>query len=80
MTMEPGHVIGPGLALTDTPSPVSAAFTETGRYIQWPLAQLRIFLEQNPELRIALQRHVSLVRKLEAVLPVANGDDTGADS
>jgi Popeye protein conserved region len=82
MTMEPGHVIGPGLALTDTPSPVSAAFTETGRYIQWSLAQLRIFLERNPELRIALQRHVSqdLVRKLEAVLPVANGDDTGASS
>jgi CRP-like cAMP-binding protein len=76
-TIEPGHVIGTALALTDAPSPVSAAFTETGRYIQWPLAQLRIFLERNPELRAALQRHVSqdLAKKLEAVLPVVRQPD-----
>jgi hypothetical protein len=48
--------------------------------IQWPLAQLRIFLDQNPELRIALQRHVSqdLVWKLEALLPVAKGGEASA--
>ena len=79
-TIEPGHVIGTASALTAAPSLVSAAFTETGRYIQWPLAQLRVFLDRNPELRIALQRHVSqdLVWKLEAMLPVAHGGETRA--
>ena len=68
--MKPGQVIGTALALTDTPSPVSAAFIENGRYIEWPLAQLRAFLDRRPELRLALQRHVSqdLARKLELAL------------
>jgi len=72
-SMPPGHVIGTALALTNAPSPVSASFTEAGRYIQWPLAQLRLFLDRNPELRITLQRKVSedLARKLEAALSVA---------
>jgi Popeye-like protein len=68
--MKPGQVIGTALALTNTPSPVSASFIENGRYIEWPLAQLRAFLDRRPELRLALQRHFSqdLARKLELAL------------
>jgi hypothetical protein len=68
--MKPGQVIGTALALTDTPSPVSASFIENGRYIEWPLAQLRAFLDRRPELRLTLQRHFSqdLARKLELAL------------
>jgi Popeye-like protein len=68
--MPPGQVIGTALALTDTPSPLSASFVENGRYIEWPLEQLRAFLDRRPELRLALQRHVSqdLARKLESAL------------
>ena len=68
--MKPGQVVGTALALTDTPSPVSAVFVENGRYIEWPLEQLRAFLDRRPELRLALQRHVSqdLARKLELAL------------
>ena len=68
--MKPGQIVGTALALTDTPSPVSASFVESGRYIEWPLEQLRAFLDRRPELRLALQRHVSqdLARKLELAL------------
>jgi CRP-like cAMP-binding protein len=68
--MKPGQVIGTALALTDTPSPVSASFIESGRYIEWPLAQVRAFLDRHAELRLALQRHVNqdLARKLESAL------------
>lgn len=79
--MKPGQVIGTALALTDTPSPVSAAFIENGRYIEWPLEQLRAFLDRRPELRLALQRHVSqdLARKLELALS-AGGPANSAPS
>lgn len=68
--MKPGQIIGTALALTDTPSSVSASFVENGRYIEWPLEQLRTFLDRRPELRLALQRQVSqdLARKLETAL------------
>ncbi|HYX74294.1 MAG TPA: hypothetical protein VE819_06395 [Steroidobacteraceae bacterium] len=70
--MKPGQVIGTALALTNTPSPISASFIENGRYIEWPLEQVRAFLDRHPELRLALQRHVSqdLARKLESALAV----------
>jgi Popeye protein conserved region len=79
--MKPGQVIGTALALTDTPSPVSATFIENGRYIEWPLEQLRTFLDRRPELRLALQRHVSqdLARKLELALS-AGGPTNSASS
>jgi CRP/FNR family transcriptional regulator, cyclic AMP receptor protein len=68
--MKPGHVIGTALALTDAPSPISASFTDAGRYIQWPISQLRVFLDQHPDLRLTLQRHVNrdLAKKLEVAL------------
>ena len=71
--IKPGQVIGTALALTDAPSPVSASFIGTGRYIHWPLAQLRAFLDRNPTLRMTFQQRMSqdLVRKLEGALSAA---------
>jgi CRP-like cAMP-binding protein len=77
-TIPPGYVVGTALALTDAPSPLTASFAEAGRYIQWPLAQLRIFLEHKPDLRLAVHQHMNqdLARKLEAVLSAATGRAT----
>lgn len=74
-TMEPGHAIGTGLALTGHSSPVSATFIDAGRYIRWPLADIRVFLDKRPELRHALQRLVSeeLAAKLEMALSDRRG-------
>jgi len=72
-TLTPGHLIGTALALTDAPSPVSASFSESGRYFQWPVSQLRIFSDRNPQLRATLQGMVNqdLARKLEAAVTVS---------
>lgn len=69
-TLEPGHAIGTALALTGHASPVSAAFIDAGRYIRWPLADIRVFLDKKPELRHALQQLMSreLAEKLEKAL------------
>jgi hypothetical protein len=69
-TLKPGHLIGTALALTDAPSPVSASFTESGRYIRWPVSQLRVFSDRSPQLRATLQGIVNqdLARKLAAAL------------
>jgi CRP-like cAMP-binding protein len=66
-TVKPGHVLGTALALTGNASPVSASFTAAGRYIRWPLANLRTFLDAKPELREAIHALVSrdLADKLE---------------
>jgi len=55
------------LALTGDPSPVDATFTETARYMSWPLLNIRSFLDKRPELRVTLQSLVNrdLVGKLE---------------
>ena len=68
--LEPGHIIGTGLALTGEPSPVDATFAESARYMSWPLHDLRSFVDRRPDLRVTLQGLVSsdLARKLEAVL------------
>jgi len=58
-TIEPGHLIGTALALTGDPSPVDGAFATPARYMSWPLADLRRFLDRRPELRITLQHLVS---------------------
>ncbi len=67
-TLDPGHILGTGLALTGNPSPVSASFTAAGRYIRWPVENLRVFLDAKPDLRVAVQGLVSrdLAAKLEA--------------
>jgi CRP-like cAMP-binding protein len=68
--LKPGHVIGTAMALTGNPSHINASFTEPGRYIRWPLANLRTFLDKQPELRVTLQRLVNqdLARKLESLV------------
>ena len=70
--LKPGQVIGTALALTRNPSPVEAAFTETGRYISWSMPDIQAFLEKRPELRVTLQGLVNrdLARKLEVALAV----------
>jgi hypothetical protein len=69
-TMEPGRIIGTALALTGQPSPISASFVEPGRYMRWPVPDLRAFIDKKPELRTTLQQLVNrdLARKLEVVL------------
>jgi len=68
--LEPGHIVGTALALTGAPSPVEATFTGPGRYMSWPLPNLRAFMDKRPELRVALQSLVSrdLAGKLERLL------------
>ena len=65
--LAPGNVIGTALALTGEPSPIEATFASPGRYIRWPLVNLRAFADRRPELRLALQRFVNadLARKVE---------------
>ena len=67
----PGQIAGLALAVTGEPSVLDATFTEPGRYMSWPLASLRTFLERRPELRIALQRLAShdLAAKVERLVP-----------
>jgi Popeye-like protein len=68
--LEPGQLIGNALALTGMASSIDAAFTEPGRYIRWPLASLRTFMDKRPELRVALQGLVSrdLAAKVERLV------------
>ena len=68
--LEPGHLIGTALALTGAPSPVEATFGEPARYMSWPLASLRAFVDKRPDLRVTLQGLVSrdLASKLERLL------------
>jgi hypothetical protein len=55
------------MALTGDPSHVNASFSEPGRYICWPLSNLRAFMDKRPELRVTLQSLVNqdLARKLQ---------------
>jgi CRP-like cAMP-binding protein len=64
-----GHVVGNALTLTGGPSPVTASFAESGRYIRWPLSNLRGFVEKRPDLREVLQKLVNrdLAHKIEEV-------------
>ena len=57
--LQPGETIGLALALTEEPSSVDAAFLTAGRYVKWPIANLRGFLDKKPDIRTALQRHVN---------------------
>ncbi|HSC06359.1 MAG TPA: cyclic nucleotide-binding domain-containing protein [Steroidobacteraceae bacterium] len=66
----PGDLVGTALALTGEPSSVEARVSEAARYMCWPLASLRTFLEKRPELRVTIQALVNrdLARKLERVV------------
>ncbi len=65
----PGNVIGTALALSGDPSPIEASFTESARYIRWPVDSLRAFVDRRPELRHVLQRFLNrdLATKVEAL-------------
>lgn len=69
-SLTPGHLVGTGLVLTGSPSPVEACFVAPGRYISWTTQTLRAFLDKRPDLREALQRVTSrdLAAKLERAL------------
>jgi Popeye protein conserved region len=69
--LEAGHIIGTAIVMAGSPSPIEATFTQPARYIAWPLASLRTFMDKRPDLRIALQGLVSrdLAGKLERLLP-----------
>ena len=70
-TLAPGQIIGTALALTGDPSPVEITFAEPARYMRWPLASLRRFIDKRPDLRVALQQLVNrdLVTKLGTLVP-----------
>ncbi len=73
-TIKPGQAIGTALALLDEASPVDAVVTEASRYLCWPLAGIRSFLERKPELRATLAQltNQELARKMQqAVAPDA---------
>jgi len=72
--LAPGHLVGTGLVLTGSPSPVDARFVAPGRYIRWSTQTLRAFLDKRPDLREALQRVTSrdLAAKLERALAQPN--------
>lgn len=67
----PGQIVGLALAVTGEASSFDAKFIEPGRYMTWPLASLRRFLDKRPELRVALQRLSSqdLATKVERLMP-----------
>jgi len=67
----PGQIVGLALAVTGEASSFDAKFVEPGRYMSWPLASLRKFLDKRPELRVALQRLASqdLATKIDRLMP-----------
>ncbi|HZF25722.1 MAG TPA: cyclic nucleotide-binding domain-containing protein [Steroidobacteraceae bacterium] len=69
-TFKPGNIIGTALALTGSPSPVEATFSEPARYMRWPLQSLRTFMDKRPQLRVTLQGLVNrdLAGKLERLV------------
>jgi hypothetical protein len=76
--LDPGHLIGTGLALTGDPSPVDATFTSPARYMCWPLQSIRSFIDRRPDLRVTLQGLVNrdLAFKLEQTLLARSGEAT----
>ena len=68
--LEPGHVVGLALALAGKPSLIEARFSEPGRYVRWPIINVREFSDSRPELRAKLQALVSqdLALKLERLV------------
>jgi CRP-like cAMP-binding protein len=56
---KPGQTIGLALAFTGEPSAIDAVFLSAGRYIEWPITNLRRLLDRKPDIRAALQQHVN---------------------
>ncbi len=57
--LAPGQIIGSALALTGNPSEIEAKFAGAGRYMRWPVTQVREFADRRPELRTKLQSLVN---------------------
>jgi CRP-like cAMP-binding protein len=72
----PGQMIGLAQAVNDEPASFDAAFSESGRYMSWPLPRLRTFLDKRPELRLAIQRLAGqdLATKIESLMPHERAD------
>jgi hypothetical protein len=66
-TLRPGQAIGTAMALLGEASPVDAVVSESTRYLCWPLAGIRTFLDRKPELRSTLSRltNQELARKMQ---------------
>jgi hypothetical protein len=69
-TLAPGQLIGTGLVLTGSPSPVDAAFNAPARYFSWRPNTLRSFLDKKPDLRTTLLQLANrdLADKLERAI------------
>ncbi|HUD00375.1 MAG TPA: cyclic nucleotide-binding domain-containing protein [Candidatus Polarisedimenticolaceae bacterium] len=69
-TLDPGNIIGSGLALSGDPSPVEVTFIEPARYMRWSLPSLRTFMDRRPDLRVTLQSLVNrdLAGKLDRLM------------
>jgi CRP-like cAMP-binding protein len=52
--LQPGELIGEGIALTGQASLYRAEFAEDARYILWPVEAINRFRTQNPDLRIKI--------------------------
>jgi Popeye protein conserved region len=74
-TITPGQAIGTAMALLGEPSAVDAVVTEPTRYLRWPLAGIRAFLDQKPELRATLVQltNQELARKMHQATSPDNG-------
>lgn len=68
--LKPGQPVGLALAFTGEPSPVDAAFVTAGRYVEWPIADLRRFLDRKPDIRATLREHVNveLAKRMHAAV------------
>ena len=73
--LNPGQIVGSGLAVTGGTSPVDAAFSGPARYMRWPLSSIRTFLDKRPELRVAIQALVNrdLAGKVERLTETSPG-------
>jgi hypothetical protein len=72
-TLSPGEVIGTATVLLGEPAQIEARFVEPARYMRWPIATLRTFIDKRPDLRDALLRGVNrdLARKLSTLVVTA---------
>ena len=66
--LEPGHFIGSISYVTEEKSPPNVVALEPTRYVSWPKAKLKDFMNKNPELHSALKSTlaIDLTRWLQA--------------
>jgi hypothetical protein len=66
------------MALLGEASPVDAVASESTRYLCWPLAGIRTFLDRKPELRATLARltNQELARKMQQAASQHSGNSS----